>query len=358
VHILDVSGAWDRRTDRWRRGFGETLDAAGLGPRRTPARIVHAEPCLTLKGYASEETAARPAVLLIPAPIKRAYIWDLLPRRSVVRCCLEGGFRVYVAQWEAPGAAERDYGLAEYADRLILAGLDAIRAETGQSAVWLAGHSLGGTLAALFAALRPDRVRGLVLLGSPLHFGPAAGQLGALVARMPPAEALPGAGNVPGTLLDRFSAAAAPGTYLVSRWLDWLGSLSDPEAARIHLLVERWTLDEMPLPRRLFVEIVEDLYREDRFLRGSLTIGGKRAEPGRVSMPVLSVIDPRCRIVPPEAVLPFHVAATGPQRVLWYEGDVGVALQHVGMLVGKSAHRRLWPEIVRWMREPGHESGP
>jgi polyhydroxyalkanoate synthase len=35
--------------------------------------------------------------------------------------------------------------------------------------------------------------------------------------------------------------------------------------------------------------------------------------------------------------------------VLWYEGDVGVALQHVGMLVGSNAHQALWPEILQWL---------
>jgi polyhydroxyalkanoate synthase len=35
--------------------------------------------------------------------------------------------------------------------------------------------------------------------------------------------------------------------------------------------------------------------------------------------------------------------------VLWYEGDVGVVLQHLGMLVGRRAHQELWPAILDWM---------
>ncbi len=30
-------------------------------------------------------------------------------------------------------------------------------------------------------------------------------------------------------------------------------------------------------------------------------------------------------------------------------GDTGVALQHVGLLVGERAHREVWPEIFRWL---------
>lgn len=340
------------RMDRFRRQLGQSLDVFGFGPRETPSRVVFARPCATLKCYEpTEENSAKPVVLIVPAPIKRAYLWDLRPRASVVRRFLAGGFRVYLLQWEAPGEAQRDFGLSEYADRLIHAGLEAIRTETGQPTVWLAGHSLGGTLAALCCALHPERVRGLILLGAPLHFGPEVSQFGPAVAAAPPAQALTaGLDNVPGSVLNQIGFSAAPGTYGLSRWLDGLNSLADPETMLTHVLAERWSLDEMPLPRRLFAEIVELLYREDRFVRGTLTIDGKPANPRHISVPVLSVVDRRCRIVPPEAVLPFHDLIRGPRTVLWYEGDIGVAIQHLGILIGQNAHRVLWPEIIRWMR--------
>jgi polyhydroxyalkanoate synthase subunit PhaC len=33
-----------------------------------------------------------------------------------------------------------------------------------------------------------------------------------------------------------------------------------------------------------------------------------------------------------------------------YEQEVGVALQHVGPLVGRQVHREIWPKVVDWMR--------
>jgi polyhydroxyalkanoate synthase len=47
---------------------------------------------------------------------------------------------------------------------------------------------------------------------------------------------------------------------------------------------------------------------------------------------------------------PFYEAAgSSARRMLHYEGDIGVGLQHVGVLVGKSAHERMWPEIFAWL---------
>jgi polyhydroxyalkanoate synthase len=48
--------------------------------------------------------------------------------------------------------------------------------------------------------------------------------------------------------------------------------------------------------------------------------------------------------------MPFvEAAASADKTVLRYEGDVGVALQHLGPLVGRNAHAVLWPQIVAWI---------
>jgi polyhydroxyalkanoate synthase len=86
-------------------------------------------------------------------------------------------------------------------------------------------------------------------------------------------------------------------------------------------------------------------------MQGTLLLGDSHVAPWQVVAPLLSVADRRCRIVPPEAILPFHAAAhSSMKELLWYEGDTGVALQHVGMLVGRSAHEWLWPAIIRWIQ--------
>ena len=359
-YAMPSPGGWGallEPIDRMRRWQGRVLDALGLGPIETLSRVVHSQPGVTLKVYGTAGDNG-PVVLLVPAPIKCAYIWDLVPWASVVQQCLRGGARVYLIQWERPGAVEQGFGLAEYADRLLLDCLDAIAMEGGRAPAVVAGHSLGGTLVAIFSALHPERVRGLILLGAPLHFGPDVGALDRLAAAVP-SGLMDVSGNVPGSFLDLVSVLAFPIAFEAARWADWVVSLPDLGALDTHLRVERWTFDEMPLAARLFREVVEALYREDRFLRGTLRVRGRRAAPDAITAPLLSVVDARCPIAPPRSVLPFHLAVGSPERrLLWYEGDTGVALRHLGMLVGRSAHRRLWPEIVRWIRalgEPARE---
>lgn len=273
--------------DRLRRAQGALLDAVGLGPVQAPYREVFGAPGVSLRRYGSGEESG-PLVLIVPAPIKQPYIWDLAPEVSAVRRCLA-----------TPA-------------RLLLACLDAARAER---AVLLA-HSLGGLFAAIFATLHPERVQGLALLATPLHFGADTPVFSAMAARLE-ADDLPE--SLPGAFLSMGSLNAAPGVFASERLLDAVLSAADPQRLRTHLLVERWALDEFALPRRLVAELATQIVRKDRFARGTLAIAGRSAAPSRLEASLLCVV------------------------------DVGVSLQHVGPLVGRNAHARLWPKIVEWI---------
>jgi polyhydroxyalkanoate synthase len=338
------------RMDHSRQMQGATLASMGFTPASTPYTAVLALPGVELRRYG--DNPAGPPLLLVPAPIKRSYIWDLTPESSVVQRCVHAGLDVFLVDWQNPDGEAGTFGLADYADRLLLACVDAIGDLTHSQRVAIAGHSLGGTFAGIFATLHPERVAALALLASPLRFGRDVGIFGnAVTDARARGMFSPAPGSVPGSLLTTASFLASPDTFGWERIMDWYQSMADPEALRVHLLVERWALDEAPIARALFQELAEWLCLEDRFMQGGLAINGKAALPANVTAPVLAVADRRCPVVPPESILPFvEATSSADKRVLWYDGDVGVGLQHVGVLVGRSAHRTLWPQIIAFLR--------
>ena len=103
--------------------------------------------------------------------------------------------------------------------------------------------------------------------------------------------------------------------------------------------------------RGLFEDVVERLYRHEELMRGVLEIGGELVSPGHVTAPLLTVVNPTSRIIPPASVVPVPRRGSERKRLLRYRSDRGVALQHAGSRVGPSAHRDLWPQILAWTAE-------
>lgn len=344
---------WFEAMDRARRQRGTTMDSMGYGPIESPFRTVLSAPGMRLRHYGGSPSG--PIALIVPAPIKRHYIWDLAPECSVVRHALHSGLQVYLIEWTQPDSEENHFGLDQYADALIDQCVNAIRTEHGVNSISLLSHSLGGVFAAIYAALWPERISSLVLVEVPLHFARASGSFGPLVAFGPAADKVTQFfGPVPGSILNLASMVASPATFGAERYADLVASLGSSKFLRNHFLVERWTLDEAPMSAALFEQVVEQLYREDRFMQGSLEVGGRRVGPRNVVSPLLSVYDPRSLIIPPQSIIAFQEAVASPiKRLLAYKGDTGVALAHVGALVGENAHRLIWPEIFSWIKETG-----
>lgn len=343
---------WFERLDETRRQRGAAMDRMGYGPVETPSDIVLSVPGLRLHRYGDDSRSGHIA-LIVPAPIKRHYIWDIAPASSVVQRIMQSGMQAWMIEWTDPTEAEADFGLEEYGYILIDACVRAIRERNSSGKLFLLSHSLGGVLAAIYTALKGDQVNGLVLVEAPLHFAKDSGAFSPLVACGPPAGDITRLfGRVPGSVLSVTSVLASPSTFQFERSADFVASLGSPERTRTHLQVERWTLDEAPMAGRLFEQVVEQLYRQDQFMRGTLTVAGRQIGPRQVTSPQLVVVDPKSVVIPQESILRFQdSAASSIKHKLIYEGDTGIALNHVGALMGESAQRQLWPAILRWLHD-------
>jgi poly[(R)-3-hydroxyalkanoate] polymerase subunit PhaC len=155
----------------------------------------------------------------------------------------------------------------------------------------------------------------------------------------------------PGSLLSQASALASPHTFIWSRLMDAAISVVDPHAIEIHARVERWALDEVPLPGKLVHQIIEGLYRENRFCRETLNIGEKLVGPSSLSTPTLAIINTSDEVAPPTAVKPFIEAMPAKNgNAIEYPGEVGVCLQHLAILIGRQARANVWPQILSWLK--------
>jgi polyhydroxyalkanoate synthase len=351
---LDVLRAQFGLMDVLRRARGDAMGALGFDPSECPYRVIASDSYWRLRDYGGGESSA--ALLVIAAPIKRPYIWDLSPSASAIRYCLGQQLPIYMIEWLPASRDSGNNGLDEYA-RAIADCVAKISDPASARKPFLIGHSLGGTLAAIFAALASETLSGLVLLSAPLCFEPQTnGFRDALVSLVPPnlSEAEP----FPGSLLSHMSAFASPASFIWSRLTDAILSATDHRALDIHARVERWALDEVALPGKLVHQIVEWLYRENRFCRGTLELGETLVGPSRLSAPTLAVVNMADDVAGLTSVKPFVDAMSAKNaRIIESPGEVGVCLQHLGMLVGREARAQVWPQIISWLRSHSGKAG-
>jgi polyhydroxyalkanoate synthase len=201
--------------DIFRRAQGEAIGALGFDPVELPYRVVASGANWRLRDYGDGN--AWVSLLIVAAPIKRPYIWDLAPLASAIGYCLEQGQHVYLLEWLAAPRTGNN-GLDEHMQTI--AECVAKITGTGHAAKpFVVGHSLGGTLAAIFSAWVPDRIRDLVLLGAPLCFQPETSEFRDTLVSLAPST-LSEADPFPGSLLSHMSALASPGTFIGSRLMD------------------------------------------------------------------------------------------------------------------------------------------
>src|SRR5215475_4356723 len=121
-----------------RRRFGAFLDAVGAYRRHPFKRAEATAPVLWQEGttrlldYRAPDAAGAP-VLVVPSLINRGYILDLLAERSFMRFLAAQGFRPFLIDWQAPGEAERRFGLGDYVLGRMARALDAVIAACGRN---------------------------------------------------------------------------------------------------------------------------------------------------------------------------------------------------------------------------------
>src|SRR5690348_15616586 len=99
--------------DILRRAQGDAVSTFGLGPTEYPFCVMASGPYWRLRNYGDRDGSR--SLLVIAAPIKRPYIWDLCPSVSAVGYCLRQGLSVYLLEWMPASDCAGNHGLDDCA---------------------------------------------------------------------------------------------------------------------------------------------------------------------------------------------------------------------------------------------------
>jgi polyhydroxyalkanoate synthase len=324
----------------------------------TPRDLVHAEGSLQLFRYGCEprtDGSCRPPVPHGDGSIDRHEAPSYGSRRPSVphrdgdidrhEPPAYGSRQPPLVDWGDPGALEARLGLGAHVARLERAVRKAA-ALAGSRDAALVGYCLGGTASLCLTALHPSLVRSLTLLATPVRF--EAGGLLALWARASAVDARlfarTRAGNVPGFLLRELLRWQDP-IGGITKWVKLLERAGDEDFRAAFVAQERWSNGCVDVPGRLFEDLIQSLYREDRLARGALDLDGRTAALKGLRTPILNVISDSDRIVPPASSLAL-AEIVGPEgRVTTLRAGGG----HIGMTVGKRAVEATHRPIIQFL---------
>ena len=156
----------------------------------------------------------------------------------------------------------------------------------------------------------------------------------------------PGSATFPASCSDYGAKALKPYDNYVGHYVRLWNNLDDPRAIESWHAMNTWVNDLIPLAGGVYRQLIEDFYRRNRLISGSMMLRGERVDLARVHASVLNVLANEDHIVPPQQTEHATGCLCGSRdkQLLRIPGG------HIGMMAGSAAVHRTWPQIESWLR--------
>jgi len=322
---------------------------------QTPSEVVYAENKLRLLRYVP--VVERPApvpLLVVPSPLYRYSVLDLVPGSSLVGYLVRQGIDVYLLDWGTPGREDRYVTFDQYINSYLRRAVQRVRrhmraerqGETPDDpeGINLLGYSLGGTMTAIFTALHGRYVADLVQLVAPVNFHDE-GLISQWTrkSRFNVDLVVDTLGSMPVELMRASFRMLKPTAQIVQK-ITLATQLGDGQALHDFMALQSWITDDMPFLGEAYRKYIKDCYQENYLVQGKLLIGGERVDLARIECPLLTIVatdDPICP--PSSATVLNNLVSSSDKEVL------EVPDGHIGGIAGQNAARYLWPRLAEWL---------
>jgi polyhydroxyalkanoate synthase len=327
--------------------FAEAIKNVRVGI--TPSDVVYTEDKLSLLRYQHEgDVKFKTPLIVVFALVNRPYILDLKPGKSVVSHFVTRGFDTFKVDWGVPTSSDRSLTIEDYVLRYLDHVVDRARKLTGSEQVNILGYCMGGTLSAMYAAMRPAKVRNLMMLAAPVDWSTQDSllQLWTDPKVFDVDKFIDTFGNAPPWWLQGSFQLLKPVQNIFEKPLNLFDNLDDDKYVEDFLAMETWLNDNIPVAGETFRRFVKDLFQRNLLTQGRFTLAGEKVDLRNIACPVLNLIAQHDHLVPPSQSLPL-IGAVGSADKKTITFPAG----HIGLAVSSKAHRDLWPQVCDWLAE-------
>jgi poly(3-hydroxybutyrate) depolymerase len=284
---------------------------------------------------------------LVDAPYAghTAMIADYHKGQSLVETLLANGIgHVALTDWKSATDDMKDFDIDNYLAELVVA-IDDLGGRVN-----LIGLCQGGWNAAMVAARFPDKVRSLVLAGAPIDTDAGNGPIKRLVHHSPLSfyEELValGGGLMRGKFMLQGWKNMNPRQHYIQDHIDLYEHIDDPAYLAKEETFARWYENPIDLPGRWYLEVIVQLFKENRLAKGTFIGLGRRLNLKDITCPVYLLAGDGDDVTSKEQVFGAkQYLGTSRGQIV----EMLVPGGHIGLFMGTRALGEYWPQIAHWI---------
>lgn len=305
---------WEKEKSRWRNiASVSSIEANIKGTRRIP---IWKKNKAVLWYYPSPCKKYDTPVFHVYSLVNQAYILDLAPGSSLIEGFVSNGYDVYLLDWGEPRYEDKDLKLENYIiDYLQQATKRALRHSRAPE-ISMIGYCLGGTLAAIYAAIAEEPIKNLVLMTTPID------------TSSPPVfdkwiQAIQKGDLDLNPLINEFGVIppqfVKAGVRLItapiyfSHYFSLLHRAYDDQYVVKWKLFNKWTNDHIPFTGGMLCDLL-DLAADNQLFNGDLKIRGENVLLENISANLLVISTSEDRLVPAELSQPIMDKASSEDK--------------------------------------------
>ncbi len=295
-----------------------------------------------------EKDRKRIPLLMVFAIMNRPHVLDLRPGHSFVEYMLNKGYDLYLLDWGAPGPEDSKISFDDYVLEYLPRVVRKVKSVSETDTFNMLGWCLGALISTLYASLRPDDgLSSLILLTAPLDFTDKSSSgfiRWTSIEQFNADRVVDTFGNVPGEMIDYGAKVLKPIENFVGSYLSLWDRIDNPKVVEAWHAMNTWVRDIIPMSGAAYGQLINEFYKENRLMEGTLRLRGEPVDLGNLKANVLNVIAEGDHITPPcqsEGIM--DKIGSQDKEVFRVKGG------HIGIMAGSGAEKNTWPHIEAWL---------
>ncbi|WP_179884879.1 alpha/beta fold hydrolase [Bacillus sp. AFS015802] len=298
---------YQKEIARWKGFFGTLQNVSEWEPNFTREEIWN-QYNSTLWYYHSENENGHIPVFFLYSHINKPSILDLTKEHSLIGKFLQEGYDVYLLEYGEPELDEKGIGLAEYVFGYVDPCIHRALQHSGKDQLSLAGFCLGGTLAVIYAALKPALIRNLLLFVTPVDFNQVPDFHNWVAALKKDEWDITGIieqiGIIPAAFI-RYGMRSLTSPVYFSPYLSLLNRAHDQDYAHYWLRFNQWTNDHISLTGAMARDILTYLIKDNVLMKGAFTLSGEIVDLKNIHSNLYLITSQYDHLVPPSISTPL-----------------------------------------------------